>query len=305
MTDSPAAAPDLETSRLSRKWTLKMVITAVLLLGLGLWGLYDATVRYPQRGSDAAEYLEYQYLQQLATDHRDYPKLDDPAAELAKLEKRDKEGPTLSTSERALMDWLEQLQIIGKLDAANTKIPRTDFRKELGNGVPVNDTGQRLAYLKQRWTSGAPRASAPLSRYDILMQWLITVAGAGFGLYLVFLLVTARTRVYRWEPVRQELTLPGGGSLLPEHIAEFDKRKWHKLFITLRVKPDHPQLSGKAVEIDLLRYEPVEDWVLAMERTAFPENAQPVSENAGADLTPSTAADSADAGRGGEAGNAH
>ena len=55
-TTASTPANPADRSRLSRKWTLKIGIIAVLLVGYGVWGLYDATVSYPQRGSDAAEY---------------------------------------------------------------------------------------------------------------------------------------------------------------------------------------------------------------------------------------------------------
>src|SRR5262245_58725506 len=134
MTDSLPS----QRSSLSRRWILKMAICAVIMLGLGLWGVYDAVIRYPARGSEAAEACEYRYLQQLSDDHREYQYKDsvaDPAAgergSLARLEDFEKKGKDakLSDADRLLHDWLEQLQIIGKLvpATASTAIPRTDF----------------------------------------------------------------------------------------------------------------------------------------------------------------------------------
>ena len=272
--------PATQRSSLSRRWTIKMSVIALLLIGFGLWGLYDAMIRYPARGSEAAENIEYQYLQQLADDHREYSydeSVKDPAGRLAKLEA----GPESSAkADTLLKQWLEQLQIIGHLDYNTaTKIPRTDFRADdKGNHVQVTSFSQRLSELRTAWTSGAGRSAPPLSRHDIHMQWVIVVAGVGFGGYLLLLMLAARSRVYTWDAASQKLTVPGGAALLPADIAEFDKRKWHRLFITLKVKSSHPQLGGKDVEIDLLRYEPVEEWVLAMERTAFPESAEKAEE---------------------------
>jgi hypothetical protein len=39
----------------------------------------------------------------------------------------------------------------------------------------------------------------------------------------------------------------------------------------IRVKNDHPTLAGQEVKFDLLRYVPLESWVVEMEYTAFPE----------------------------------
>ena len=38
------------TTRLNKPWLLKTLISAVVLVGFGLYGLYDATVAYPARG---------------------------------------------------------------------------------------------------------------------------------------------------------------------------------------------------------------------------------------------------------------
>lgn len=285
MTQAVSEAPGIsERSSLSRKWTFKIGIIGVLLLGLGLWGVWDAAVKYPQRGSDAAEYLEFQYLKELGSDHREYaagiPNSSDkrtPSDRLRDLDEKIDQGGTVSPADHQLHDWLEQLRIIGKLEpsGASTEIPRTDFRKDAG-GLPVQvkDYGQRLSDLRTKWTAGNATVPTPLSTHDIHMQWLIAVVGLGVGGWMLILLIAARTKVYGWNASEQRLTFPNGASVIPSDIAEFDKRKWHKLFITLKVKPTHPQLGGKEVEIDLLRYEPVEDWVLAMERTAFPENAE-------------------------------
>jgi len=271
----PAASDGSLTSTVSRRWTIRMVITSVVLIGFGFWGLYDALVAYPKRGARAAEYFEYQYLDQYAQQR---PPLDrrasveDPASALARLEAI--EFATVPPADRPLMAWLEQLQMIGRLDSANTTIPRAaDFR-----GDAVQDAVERLAQLRQRFTtSSGKQADSPsaLSWYDIPSQWLITAVGLGTGLYVAALVLRVRSRVFRWEPASRRLTLPGGVALVPADIAEFDKRKWHKFFVTLKVRPAHPQAGGQAIPLDLLRYEPVESWVLEMEREAFPESATP------------------------------
>ena len=110
------------------------------------------------------------------------------------------------------------------------------------------------------------------------MQWLFVVVCLGVGLALTGLILKVKSRTYGWEPVEQRLFLPGGASLVPADIAEFDKRKWDKFLIFLKIKPGHQPLGGREIRLDLLRYNPLEEWILAMERTAYPGNA-PVRED--------------------------
>ncbi len=74
------------------------------------------------------------------------------------------------------------------------------------------------------------------------------------------------------------LGLPGGHSLTPADLTDVDKRKWDKFFVSLVVKPGHATLGGKEVALDLLRYEPLEDWVLEMEKAAFPDRVKAEEE---------------------------
>ena len=274
---NPPQATQTERSRVSRKWALKIGVIAVALIAFGFFGVYDAIVGYPARGRSAAEYAEYQYLQQLATDHLEFrASIQDPAAALADLYKKEHAG-TLPAAERLEKDWLEQLSYVGKLEpgSSSTQVPRTDFR-----GDHVADYSQRFLELKKRWTTsaGSPVSASPLSTYDIPMQWLIAAVGVGCGGWLVILMMRTKAKVFRWDRVEQRLTLPNGISFVPQDIEEFDKRKWHRLYIDLKMKPSHPQLGGKSVELDLLRHEPVEEWVLAMERTAHPDTAEVVPD---------------------------
>src|SRR3982751_6795955 len=158
MTQAVAEAPStIERSHLSRKWTVKIGIIGALLAALGLWGILDATVKYPQRGAEAAEYLEHQYLKELGNERREFaasiPNTSDqrtPSQRLKDLDEKIESSAMLSASDRQLHDWLDQLKIIGKLEpaAVSTQIPRTDFRKdEHGQPVVVKDYRQRLADL--------------------------------------------------------------------------------------------------------------------------------------------------------------
>jgi hypothetical protein len=272
----------LQTSHLSRRWVVRMLLIGLALVGFGFWGLYDATVKYPARGREAAEYLEYQYLLQLDNAKQlTRASIDDPRGTLENLRRKQDEGP-LAGPEKAAHDWLDQLSLIGKLEpaATSTKIPRDDFRtNEFGQPEKVSDAQQRLEILRKRWTTsaGTTKSASPLSAFDLPSQWIIFVLGLGIGAWILLGVAIAKSRTYRWEPTLQRLTIPGGVSLVPSDIEEFDKRKWHRLFVTLKVKSTHPQVSGKAITLDLLRYEPVEAWVLEMERTAFPEAEAPAA----------------------------
>lgn len=251
-----------------------MLLIGVVLIGFGAWGLADAAYFYPKRGAEASEWYEYQYLDQYQTVHG----LLDSRAGVADIQTTRNqlntraEGNQLDSADRALMLWLDSLALIGKTSAEHaTAIPRTDFR-----GEEVRDAKGRRAELAKRWTTskGEPVQAKPLSAFDIPVQWAITAAGFGIGVYLLILIVRVRARVFTFDTESQRFTLPGGESFVPSDIEDVDKRRWHKLYVDIKIKPGHAgALAGKNVDLDLLRYEPVEDWVLQMEKTAFPDRA--------------------------------
>ncbi len=273
------SVPTISTTvaTVSRKWLLKMSLIALALIAFGVWGYLDATIYYPRRGKAAAEFLELQYLQALsASGQTTRASIDNPRATLDRLRQQHKDA-ALQGSDRALHDWLDQLDLVGHLEpaSASTLIPRTDFRTdEQGSPIQVTNALSRLEDLRTRWTttSGATKSASPLSAFDLPSQWIIMGVGLGIGFYIVGLILVAKSRRYRWDPALQQLTLPDGATLVPADIEEFDKRKWHRLFITLKIRPQHPQKGGRAIEIDLMRYDAVEPWVLEMEKTAFPES---------------------------------
>ena len=47
---------------LNRTWLIKMAVFFAFLAGLGTWGYYDATVKWPARGVRHAEWAKWQYL---------------------------------------------------------------------------------------------------------------------------------------------------------------------------------------------------------------------------------------------------
>lgn len=276
--ETPAAAPHTPhaakvRSRLSRKWVYKMVGIAVFLVGFGVWGLYDALVAYPRRGERASEAFEFDYLRQVPASDLFTAGIPDPRAELARLREK-QASTTLAPTEAALERWLDSLGLVGRLDGPTaTAIPRTDFR-----GDEVTDARERLRTLETRFQTlqggAVVDAPSPLTRWDIPVQWIFVVAGFGGGLWLLMLLAKVRSRSFAYEPREKRLTLADGATLTPADLDDVDKRRWHKFYVTLRVKPSHPTLGGKGVELDLLRYEPVEQWVLEMERAAFPDRIE-------------------------------
>jgi hypothetical protein len=269
---SPAASQS-GTTTIAKKWSIKMYIITLAMLVLGIWGTVDAIVVYPKRGARAAEYYEFQHLQELKSGGRlanDLATVGDPAAKLAELQTKARDGGAGSVSggERAKLDWLTQLKLIGQLDPKNTAYPRTDFRKEAGQPVDVGSADERLASLTTKFVTpdGAVKPPSPLSWYDIPSQWIIAAVGFGVFAWLMMLILKVRSKSYSWDAPTKTLTLPGGDKITPSDIAEFDKSKWDKLYIKLVVKPGHATLGGKSLELDLLRYVPLEERVLEMER---------------------------------------
>lgn len=276
--ETPSAAPapvrsDATQTSVNRKWTLKMLLIVVVLFGFGAWALYDAKVAYPARGINAAEYFEYQYLDLIATNpvRSSEAGIADPVERLDKLREQQKKAGALDEVDRARLHWLESLSLIGRLSPDATAIPRKDIK-----GVQVDSAAGRLEALTKRWTTaqgGKLQPPKPLSPFDIPSQWVILGVCWAVGVWMAFTLLAAKSKVYRFDPATHTLTLPGGASVSPSDLEEIDKRKWHKFFVSLRVKASHAQLGGKGVELDLLRYEPLEQWVLDMEKAAFPEQA--------------------------------
>ncbi len=253
--------PAKHTTTIGRKWLIKMTVFLVGALGLGAWGLYDAAVAYPRRGAQAAERLEFLYLDALTQrGTRTAIVSFEPEAEFRRLRAA---KASLSPEERARFDWLEQLKIIGRLNEQHTRIP---------------DAVARHKQLAARWLVGGNTPTAPpLAWHDIKVQWAIAALGFGLALWLLVHVARVARRRYGWDPEEKRLYLPGGASLVPADVAEFDKRKWDKFLIYLKIKPHHERHGGRELTLDLYHHTPLEDWVLEMERIAFPENSRPPS----------------------------
>lgn len=284
---------DKQTTKLGRSWLFKTMLFLLLLVGFGCWGLTDALYFYKRRGELDASIKFAKYLQAAQAVGSLTPsklKCDNPASELAALkakradiELRLKSPSTErdAVAEQRRLVWLESLALMWQGNSKPKLLDREPgppsrkiyFNMVEGEGEAVSADGSRtklsppelLGKLATKLNTTAN--VTPLSPLDMLFQWIFVVVGFGGGLYILATFARAAAKKYTWEPDAQRLTLPDGTAFVPSDIKEFDKRLWHKFFVTIHLK------DGKAKTFDLLRYVPLEDWVVAMEKTAFPDAA--------------------------------
>ncbi|MEM9065416.1 MAG: hypothetical protein AAGB51_08000 [Planctomycetota bacterium] len=270
------AVPPAGRSKLNRGWVLKIGVIALAALFLAAWFWYDASIVFPARGERSAEWFELDYLRNaeqagmLAA-----ASIDDPGAALEdagdpdRLAGMSESRRVLEQSKRA---WLESLTLINALDPARTTFPRGEWATARER---LNDLEARLA------TGEQPK---PLEAKDIPIQWLMFGFCGLVGALMVLHIFRVSQRVYSWEPDGMKLSLPGGAVLTPDDIEVFDKRRWDKFLIYLRIDQSHAQLGGRELKLDLLRHTNLESWILAMERQRFPESAEEArAEDAGTD----------------------
>ncbi|MCC6969635.1 MAG: hypothetical protein IT434_05380 [Phycisphaerales bacterium] len=249
--------PGTLQTKVSKKWLVRTIGFAIFVFIFGCWGLFDAVIAYPKRGINVAEKLELEYLRAAEQNRSlDAASIADPAGELAKLRERNKQQQLTSAADGARLQWLNALDTIGRASPEHTTIA---------------DPRGRKSQLEEVWAKKTP--SEPLAAWDLPLQWGITFAGYGATAWLLLLIVMVKGKTYTWNPSTQALGLPGGASLTPADVEDFDKRRWDKFLIFLKIKASHAQLGGQELRLDLLRYEPLETWVLEMEKTAFPERA--------------------------------
>lgn len=263
--------PSMQTTTLGRKWLVKMLIFTAVGVGLAVWGLIDASVVYPARGARAAEHFRFLYVDARTQGGTVPASIEfDPVDEFSRLDTARKLGP-LTPADQHKFGWLEQLRIIGRLGPQRVSIPDA-----------VNEFHALAA--KWRQANGSTRAAVPLSAYDLAIQWGMCGLGVVISGLLGMHVLRVSRRRYSWDPEAKRLTLPDGSSLTPSDVTEFDKRKWDKFLIFLRVREGHDRHGGRELKLDLYHHAPLEEWVLEMERTAFPENLPP-EEPTGAPAT--------------------
>jgi hypothetical protein len=285
---------------LNRTWLLKTGAFLVVLVVLGLWGLYDGLYLYPSRGMQDASFQFSNFLKEADKAGRLNPSTiaaADPKAAHAELEAkvdelRKQAAGSTSDARKASMDvakyeWLESLRKVWQLNTKPEYLGTIsggqrlylDLAKGEGFTLPAGMTpstggaqattlnSQKLLDEMTKYWNTNPKVS-PLSSLDLLFQWFIVIAGAVGSLWILVTMLRAKAMASKitFEPDEQRLTLPGGVSIVPSEINDIDKRKWNKFYCTLETsKGNH--------EIDLLRYVPLEAWILTMEKTRFPERA--------------------------------
>jgi hypothetical protein len=146
--------------------------------------------------------------------------------------------------------------------------------------------GGLLDELDKKWAR--TNQTQPLSGFDLAVQWLFVVIGFGAGLYLLVVILRAAATRYRWDAEAKRLTLPGGRAIVAADLKDVDKRRWHKFYVTLLLN------DGTSHALDLYRFDPLEQWVLELERAAFPDRPPPAtpassSPAAGSDSSGGTA----------------
>lgn len=301
-TDTP-----IQTTSVNRGWFFKrFLLPLIALLGLGVWGLLDAAVIYPKNGRLYASLKLKEYLDAADEARRltqSFVKVEDQRTELDKLSAREKATApkdALNAMERARLQWLRSLKMVWALGAeeiwvAEVKRPlisktgdevyagvggvsdvkhetvQMRYRPASAEGVLVgrDKTTQVIQldavakHLKEYWATA--KTPSPLAFYDLPLQWFFATVGFGGAIYLILLYLRVASKRYQYEPATHTLILPGGARIAPGDIKEVDKRKWHKFYVTLHLK------DGSSRTLDLMRHDPLEEWVLAMEKVAFPE----------------------------------
>lgn len=241
-------------TKVSPKWLGKQVVFILIVAGFALWALADAVWIYPKRGMEAADYKKLQYLKiVLAPGVLEKVTVEDPEEEFSSL--RTRGMASLSPVQKARFEWLEALRNVGMMTADRTKLPADVARTQMDE-------------LEKKF--GKTAQPKPLSQFDIPLQWVILAVCAAIAAAMVLVLLKTMGTVYQWSSETRTLTLPNGTSISPSDVELFDKRKWDKFLIFLKIKPGANALAGSEVKLDLLRYVPLEDWVLEMEKTAFP-----------------------------------
>lgn len=274
---------DCAKAPLNRKWSIKLFLITFFVMGFGAYGLYDATIAYPNRGQRFADWAKMQYLDAAkAAGTEEFglferkASIPDPVAEFGHLDDPERRQQNLtdaqsqssnsrlrSTMRNARYEWLKGLKTIGQLKPENTII---EF---------PND---ELSELKARWgsTSSVPK---PLKGYDIPSQWAIMLVCWTIGSWMILNILKVIRKKYSWKAESMTLTVPGPVSITPQQLEEVDKRKWDKFIVFLKLNDSHPSHAGKEIKVDTYQHALVEDWILAMEDQAMQDKSMGSQED--------------------------
>lgn len=265
-----------QSTRLNSKWVFKMTLFLLLLLGLGVWAAADAFWIYPARGRNHVDFALRAYLECLRNEGRlmAAASVEDPAAELARLDASNSaESRSCDSFKYA---WLLSLSRIERMSALTQR--NRQAISEAGGSVGVTtltmfaDPQDTLDSLSKRL--GTANAPKPLAAYDIPLQYVFMAVGFGGAAWMVLFLMRCRRTVFQYDPAEHRLFMPGGKSFVPAEIKDVDKRDWHKYYIYLTLND-----GSKEMKFDLLRYSPLEEWILEMEKL-HPNYEPPPPEDA-------------------------
>jgi hypothetical protein len=243
------------TTRLNGKWLFKMALFLAALIGLAVWASLDAFWLYPARGRHHADFACRAYLECLSKSGRLLTaSVADPDSELKALhEAKAMESQTCDAFKHV---WLLSLSRIRSLDS----VTRENHAAITAAGGPLGVSSLTM-FADPNTRLGTANAPKPLSAFDIPLQYVFLVAGAGGALWLALFLVRCHRVSYSYDPAEKRLFLPDGTSFVPAGIAVFDKRDWHKFFVHVTLSEGGPEMK-----FDLLRYLPLEEWLLEMEK---------------------------------------
>ena len=270
------------STTLNRRWFMKMLVMLIVCIGFGIYGIFDAFYVYPKRGREYAEDREHVYLERLSVPPVRFAEASvvDPKSTYAALAARETE---LLEAESEFLKKLASTDKGEKMDAQVRLLPkaieyaRYDWLRAhkyawtlSGDQTTIASPAERFKELTA--TLNSRDKAVPLSAYDMPLQYGYTVLGFGLALYVVFSIARTKATKYQFEPGTKTLIVPGGTRIAAADLAELDKRKWHKFYVTLITR------DGKATELDLYRFDPLEQWVLEMEKAAGlakPEDSSP------------------------------
>jgi len=251
---------DCAKAPLNPRWALKLFVITFFVIGFGAYGLYDATIAYPDRGQRYADWAKWQYLE--ASDaagkgpggfgvFERESSVPNPVEELERLKELDKRSSNelRATMQSTRYDWLNALKVIGQLTPENTTI-----------AIPRDELNE----LSAKWTTTTSNPK-PLKSYDIPSQWMIMVVCWFIGGWMLLNILKVIGQKFSWDAGSMTLTVPGSISITPGQLQEVDKRKWDKFIVFLKLNDAHPSHAGKEIKVDTYQHALVEDWILAME----------------------------------------
>lgn len=261
--DDQQSGAGLKKTSIARGWKIKFGIFALVGFVLFAWGLYDGVYLYPKRGESHARFMMMRYLEALDTvgglSARE-ASVPDPAETLAELSETPREN--LQAVEEARYVWLTSLSRVRSLDDLayddlSTQPPPSDASVNYLT-TAIRNPGETLRELDTMLGTAEPPNE--LAFYDIPSQYVIAGAGLAVFLLVVWRFIVAKGTTFTFDPVSHHLRGPGVDTT-PGAVAELDKSRWHKYFVTLIYKD-----GGKSGELDLYRFHPLEAWVLEIEK---------------------------------------